>query len=122
MQALKALSLVLILGGCAGSKKAENTGGETAAAKQIGPATIEGKSGVALSGSVSMKEVDGGVEVHVAVEGAPAGEHAVHVHQTGDCSSDDAKSAGDHFNPEGHQHGLPGAEQTHLGDFGNMTV
>jgi Cu-Zn family superoxide dismutase len=44
------------------------------------------------------------------------------VHEIGDCSSEDAKSAGDHFNPSGHPHGLPGGEQMHLGDLGNLEV
>jgi Cu-Zn family superoxide dismutase len=29
-------------------------------------------------------------------------------------------SAGGHYNPEGHQHGLPEAENRHAGDLGNI--
>ncbi len=90
--------------------------------EQIGPVPIASKSGSTLTGNVTMKEVANGVEVHVAVENAPPGEHGVHVHEKGDCSADDGSSAGGHFNPEGHQHGLPGAGERHLGDLGNMTV
>lgn len=52
----------------------------------------------------------------------PGTRHGFHVHEFGDCSAPDATSAGDHFNPEGHPHGLPGREPRHLGDFGNMDV
>ena len=125
MHGSKLIVLLALAGACA--KKTENTGtgeGTTTGAEmsQIGPFSIEAKSGSSLSGTVAMKEVEGGVEVRVNVENAPPGKHGVHVHEKGDCSADDATSAGDHFNPRGHQHGLPGAEQMHLGDFGNIEV
>ena len=116
---MRRLLLLVLLVACA--KKTENPPpGEKS--EQLGPIPIEAKSGSSLAGTVAMKQVEGGVEVDVNVESAPPGKHAVHVHEIGDCSSEDAKSAGDHFNPAGHQHGLPGAEQTHLGDLGNMDV
>jgi Cu-Zn family superoxide dismutase len=55
------------------------------------------------------------------VEGLnPGQKHAFHIHQFGDCSSPDAMSAGGHYNPEGHEHGLPDKEQRHAGDLGNL--
>jgi Cu-Zn family superoxide dismutase len=47
---------------------------------------------------------------------------ATHVHETGDCSAPDGASAGGHFNPEGHAHGVPPAQERHLGDLGNIEV
>lgn len=124
MRSFELLALVFLIGGCAGSKKAETKTTDEGAATMdgLGPVEIQAKSGSSLSGTVSMKEVAEGVEVHVSVENAPPGMHGVHVHEIGDCSAEDAKSAGDHYNPGGHPHGLPDGEPTHLGDFGNMQV
>src|SRR5215472_4246406 len=61
------------------------------------------------------------VRVVADLEGLmPGQKHAFHIHQYGDCSSPDAMSAGGHYNPEGHQHGLPGTENRHAGDLGNV--
>ena len=88
----KMITLALfVVCGCASSQK--QTGGE-GSMTEIGPVPIEARSGSSLSGNVSLKEVAGGVRVEVAVEGAPPGKHGVHVHELGDCSSEDAKSAG----------------------------
>lgn len=61
------------------------------------------------------------VTVRGQIEGLhPNAQHAMHVHEFGDCSKPDATSAGGHYNPEGHPHGLPGDEVRHAGDFGNI--
>lgn len=82
---------------------------------------IEARSGSKLAGTATFTPVDGGVKVSIKVSGAPPGQVATHVHETGDCSSPDGKSAGGHFNPAGHKHGLPDGER-HLGDLGNIDV
>ena len=84
---------------------------------------LEAKSGSKLSGSAMLMEVDGGVKVTLSVEGvAPGGDHGAHVHEKGDCSSPDGKSAGGHFNPAGNDHALPATPKRHLGDLGNLTI
>lgn len=84
---------------------------------------LEAKSGSKLSGSAMLMEVDGGVKVTLSVEGVtPGGDHGAHVHEKGDCSSPDGKSAGGHFNPAGNEHALPTKEKRHLGDLGNLTI
>lgn len=79
------------------------------------------KSKSKVKGTITFKEVDGGVELTATLEGLAAGKpHAWHIHEKGDCSAPDAKSAGDHFNPGGHKHGAPDADDRHAGDFGNV--
>ena len=72
------------------------------------------------SGTITFKEVEGGVEVTANLEGLKPGEHGFHIHEKGDCSAPDAKSAGGHFNPGGHKHGGPDADEHHAGDLGNL--
>jgi Cu-Zn family superoxide dismutase len=83
---------------------------------------LEARSGSKLTGKAVLTETEGGVHVALSLEGVEPGDHGAHVHEKGDCSSPDAESAGGHFNPVGHPHGLPGAEKRHLGDLGNVTV
>jgi len=83
---------------------------------------VVSKSGSSLHGWVSFTEEPGGALVWLEVEDAPPGWHAVHVHEVGDCSSEDGKSAGGHFNPMGVAHGAPHAAVHHAGDLGNMFV
>ncbi|HKO53730.1 MAG TPA: superoxide dismutase family protein, partial [Polyangiaceae bacterium] len=84
---------------------------------------LEAKSGSKLSGNAMLMEVEGGVKVTLSVEGVtPAGDRGAHVHEKGDCSSPDGKSAGGHFNPGGHEHALPATPKRHLGDLGNLPI
>lgn len=83
---------------------------------------IEARSGSKLKGTAKLEPLGQGVKVTLDVSDAPAGQHGAHIHQNADCSSKDAKSAGDHFNPGGHSHGLPAVEARHLGDLGNLEV
>lgn len=82
---------------------------------------VASRSGSALVGMAELTEVAEGLKVVVRVDQIEPGLHGVHIHEKADCSAEDASSAGDHFNPEGHDHGLPTvADQRHLGDLGNM--
>lgn len=61
------------------------------------------------------------VRISVRLSGLkPNAKHAMHIHEFGDISSDDGTSAGGHFNPTDKAHGLPDAEERHVGDFGNL--
>lgn len=62
------------------------------------------------------------VSVHAKLTGLEPGEHGFHVHEKGDCSSADGKSAGGHFNPHSVDHAGPDAETHHAGDLGNITA
>jgi Cu-Zn family superoxide dismutase len=47
-------------------------------------------------------------------------EHGLHIHEKGDCSSPDFKSAGDHFSPTSQEHGNPARPPHHLGHIPNL--
>jgi Cu-Zn family superoxide dismutase len=88
----------------------------------VATATIVPKSGnTELVGTALFTELAGEIALTLEIDGAPPGKHGVHIHQVGDCSAADATSAGAHWNPEGHTHGMP-ETSSHLGDLGNMIV
>lgn len=86
-------------------------------------ATMEPASGSNVSGEVTFTEENGSVRMELSVENLPAGEHAVHLHEHGDCSAEDASSAGGHWNPTMKPHGKRGSGSAfHKGDIDNMRV
>jgi len=124
-----AIGLVFVLAGCGGSVseppvEPTDSGEPVAAAEQRiqASATIEPKSGSQLSGTAEFVFGHGQITLKLDLEGAPAGLHAAHLHEIGDCSSDDGTSAGGHWNPMHADHGQWGTDPFHLGDIGNITV
>jgi superoxide dismutase, Cu-Zn family len=78
-------------------------------------------AGQKCQGTVRFTQTGDTVKVVADVEGlTPNQKHAFHIHQYGDCSAPDGMSAGGHYNPQGHQHGLPDTEMRHAGDLGNL--
>ncbi len=66
---------------------------------------------------------NGMVRLNVTIRGLSEGTHAIHLHETADCSSDDGKSTGGHWNPTFTPHGKWGSEAGyHKGDIGNFEV
>jgi len=68
------------------------------------------------------EQSSGGVRFHLTLNKLPPGFHGIHVHEKGDCTKPDFKSAGKHFNPEGKQHGAENPNGFHAGDLGNIEV
>ncbi len=73
-----------------------------------------------VSGIVTFTKTDGGIKIVANFEGLAHGKHGFHIHEYGDCSRLDGKSAGGHFNPDGKKHGAPNSEERHVGDLGNL--
>ena len=61
------------------------------------------------------------IELQQGQQAVGPGEHAVHIHETGDVSPD-FEAAGEHFNPTGAKHGFQNSEGPHAGDLGNINV
>ncbi len=74
-----------------------------------------------VRGRIAFSETkDGTTRVRGRVTHLTPGLHGFHIHQYGDLTDRTGKSAGGHFNPEGHDHGGPDAEKRHAGDLGNI--
>jgi superoxide dismutase, Cu-Zn family len=85
-------------------------------------AVLSPTEGNQTTGVVTFKPVENNevaIEAHLTAL-PPNSKHAIHIHQYGDLTSKDGKSAGDHYNPMHHPHALPDKENRHAGDFGNL--
>lgn len=65
---------------------------------------------------------DGGVSIDIDFKGLPAGEHALHFHQTAKCEAPGFTTAAGHFNPAMKKHGMQNPDGPHAGDMANFTV
>lgn len=84
---------------------------------------MESKSGSNVVGDVTFTEKDGMISMSALLSGLTEGEHAIHIHEKADCTSDDGKSTGGHWNPTHEPHGKWGnPEGYHKGDIGNFTA
>lgn len=84
---------------------------------------MESKSDSKVKGNAVFTEEDGVVTMVAVFEGMTEGEHAIHLHETADCSAADGTSSGGHWNPTNQPHGKWGsAEGYHKGDIGNITA
>lgn len=85
--------------------------------------SLDAKSNSSVSGNVVFTQDQGVVTMIAVLSGLSQGEHAIHIHEKADCSSDDGKSSGGHWNPTGQPHGKWGdAAGYHKGDIGNLTA
>lgn len=85
--------------------------------------SMEPKSDSNVMGEVVFTQENDMVMMKATLSGLTPGEHAIHIHEKADCSSEDGKSSGGHWNPTHEPHGKWGAEEGyHKGDIGNFTA
>ena len=89
---------------------------------QQASAIIGSASGSNLTGTAVFTQNGDTITLVIEIQNVSPGLHAVHIHEKGDCSSPDGKSAGGHWNPTNVDHGKWGEGEFHLGDIGNITV
>ncbi len=73
------------------------------------------------AGTVTLTQAKHGVLIVAELSGLPAGEHAFHIHAVGKCEAP-FKTAGGHFNPGGHKHGILSDDGMHAGDMPNIVI
>lgn len=73
-------------------------------------------------GTLTLTETGQMIQVSGTLQGLPAGTHAIHLHQTGQCQAPTFESAGGHWNPTNQQHGTEHPQGPHLGDMPNIDV
>ena len=76
--------------------------------KEVGHATLFGTTG--------------GVLISLDLTAVPPGDRAFHIHAVGKCEPPKFESAGPHFNPEQHSHGVMNPKGPHAGDMPNLHV
>lgn len=86
-----------------------------------GSAKLHDSSGKEV-GVVALRQTQSdGVWLNASFDNLPAGTHAFHIHEAGKCEGD-FKSAGGHYAPEGHEHGVLVDGGPHAGDLPNIHV
>lgn len=94
----------------------------TASAQDVAKARFKNIKGEQI-GSATLTQTPYGVLIDLDVSGIAPGEHGFHVHETGRCAEQDGfKSAGAHFSPKAHQHGVRVEGGPHAGDMMNQFV
>ena len=72
-------------------------------------------------GNIGLRQAPNGVVLRIELRNVKPGERAFHIHEVGQCEPP-FQSAGGHFNPFRHQHGIQNPEGKHAGDLPNLHV
>ena len=124
------VAVVVFTGACAPKEEAAapepTPAPEPEVVEEVAPTTaiavLQPRADSEVSGTVTFTETADGVVVVADIARVAPGLHGLHLHEFGDCSSEDFKSAGGHFNLTDAPHGAPTDEVRHAGDFGNIEI
>ena len=112
MRLANAAIMLVLLGGCASHRQSQPAVVRAplidASGSARGSAIVTGSAGAYL------------LRIEAAVL-AP-GLHGMHFHSVGRCETPSFASAGAHWNPAGHEHGLENPRGSHAGDLPNLSV
>ncbi|MDB2607110.1 superoxide dismutase family protein [Zobellia sp.] len=87
------------------TEKSDDTIGETLTM------VMTSKSNSGMNGEITFTQKEDELHMKAEFTGLDEGPHAIHLHQNADCSSNDGKSAGGHWNPTNEPHGKWGDEK-----------
>lgn len=123
--ALTVVAVACVAGPTVAQDKKDDHAGHVNAWKSVTQAicVIRATDGNTATGVVRFTQDGDSVKIVADVSGLkPNAKHGFHIHQFGDVSLGNGKSAGGHYNPDGHDHAGPGAPKKHAGDLGNLTA
>lgn len=128
--ALFAAAALVVAAGCSTSPGSHDAAGSAArpnlAAESVvtrAGVNLASASGSLVSGKLSVMPMGSGLHFTGEIGGLqPNSQHAIHIHEKGDCSAADGTSAGGHFNPTGAAHGKVGSGSHHGGDMDNIVA
>lgn len=120
---LRLLPLLLVAGALAAcrppARDGHASGGFPVVTEAV--AVLRPTEGNDVHGIVRFVQEGDRVRVEARITGLPPNSrHGFHIHEFGDATSPDGKSAGGHYNPEGHDHAGPAISRRHAGDLGNV--
>lgn len=113
---LLGLTLALLTGCASAQADTAEQAGRTASA------TLVDSDGVEVGTASLVQTPANGVLIRLDARGLEPGQHAFHIHETGQCARPDFTSAGGHFAPRGRSHGMLHEHGMHAGDMPNLTV
>lgn len=112
------ISMLVMMTGCASKKSLLPVSGDKTLTVT---APIINAEGLEI-GVASFTETPDGMTIDIVAEGLTPGLHGTHIHEKGECTPPDFKSAGGHFNPTKKEHGFQNPKGFHLGDLPNIEV
>jgi superoxide dismutase, Cu-Zn family len=83
---------------------------------------INNSNGSTIGLATFIQDANNTVHINVTVSGLTPGLHGIHIHDKGFCIAPSFKSAGEHYNPLGKEHGLLNPKGPHAGDLPNLEV
>jgi len=102
----------------AGDVEKASTSSQTGPTRAV--CVLHPTKGSKVHGVVTLTMHGNEIEIAGEIHDLKPGMHAFHVHEFGDCSSDDGMSTGAHYNPDKKPHAGPHAAERHVGDLGNI--
>ena len=113
------IGVIAVTYSCLSTEKKENSSNLI---KEVN-INLNEKNSSGVQGKVVFSQKNNLVSMVSTLSGLTPGSHAIHIHMKSDCSSDDGKSAGGHWNPTSEKHGKWGdLEGYHKGDIGNFAA